>query len=67
MAKKSYPFKIGHFECLAISDGDFAIPHDEIFADVAVSRVEQLLRKHNSEPGGVPIAATCLLVRAEKT
>jgi len=66
MAKKRYPFKVGHFECLAISDGDFAIPHDEIFADVAVSRVEQLLRKHNIKPGGVPIEATCLLVKTGK-
>src|SRR4030042_2428249 len=66
MAKKSYPFKVGHFECLAISDGDFAIPHDEIFADVAVSRVEQLLRKHNIKPGGGPIEATCLLVKTGK-
>jgi len=63
MAKNSYPFKVGHFECLVISDGDFAIPHNEIFPDVPLSQVEQLLRKHNIEPGGVPIQATCLLVK----
>jgi glyoxylase-like metal-dependent hydrolase (beta-lactamase superfamily II) len=63
MAKNSYPFKIGDFECLAISDGDFAIPHHEIFADVPVSHVEQLLGKHGIEPGGIAITVTCLLVK----
>jgi glyoxylase-like metal-dependent hydrolase (beta-lactamase superfamily II) len=63
MAKKSYPFKVGHFECLAISDGDFAIPYREIFSGVSISRVEQLLSKHNIKPGGVTIGVTCLLVR----
>ncbi len=63
MAKKSYPFKVGSFECSVISDGDFAIPHHEIFPDVSISRVEELLRKHNIKPGGVPIEATCLLVK----
>jgi len=63
MAKNSYSFKVGDFECLVISDGDFAIPHDEIFTNVPVSRVEQLLGKHGLKPGGIAIQATCSLVK----
>jgi len=63
MAKNSYPFKIGNFECLVISDGDFAIPHHEIFTNAPVSQVEQLLFKHGFKPGGIAIQATCLLVK----
>jgi glyoxylase-like metal-dependent hydrolase (beta-lactamase superfamily II) len=66
MAKNSYPFKIGDLECLAISDGDFAIPHHELFPNVPVSRVEQLLRKHGIELGGVALEVTCLLVKTEQ-
>lgn len=63
MAENSYPFKIGDLECLVVSDGDFAIPHHEIFTNVPVSRVEQLLRKHGIEPGGIAIQVACLLVK----
>ena len=63
MAKNSYPFKVGGFECLVISDGDFAIPHDEIFINAPVSQVEQLLGKHGLKPGGIAIQATCSLVK----
>jgi glyoxylase-like metal-dependent hydrolase (beta-lactamase superfamily II) len=63
MAKNSYSFNIGHFECLAINDGPFAMPHDKIFPTVPVSRVEQLLRKHNIEPGELATQAICLLIK----
>jgi glyoxylase-like metal-dependent hydrolase (beta-lactamase superfamily II) len=67
MAKNSYSFEIGNFECLVISDGGFAIPHDEIFTNAPVSQVEQLLRKHNIEPGVIAIQANCLLVKTGQT
>jgi glyoxylase-like metal-dependent hydrolase (beta-lactamase superfamily II) len=63
MAKNRYPFKIGDFECLAINDGPFAMPHDEIFPDVPVSHIEQLLRKHNIKPGELATQASCLLIK----
>lgn len=63
MTKNSYPFKIGNLEFLVISDGHFAIPHHEIFTNAPVSRVEQLLRKHSIELGGIELQVTCLLVK----
>jgi glyoxylase-like metal-dependent hydrolase (beta-lactamase superfamily II) len=63
MAKNSYPFEIGNFECLFINDGDFAIPHDEIFTNAPLPQVEQLLDKRGLKPGGIAIQATCLLVK----
>lgn len=63
MVKDSYSFKVGDLECLVISDGDFAIPHHEIFTNAPVSSVEQLLGKHGLKPGGIAIKATCSLVK----
>jgi len=63
MAKNSYSFTVGDFECLVISDGDFAIQHDEIFTNAPLPQVEQLLGKHGLKPGGIATQVTCLLVR----
>jgi glyoxylase-like metal-dependent hydrolase (beta-lactamase superfamily II) len=66
MATNAFSFKLGTFECLAVKDGDFTIPHKEIFADIPLPEVENLLKKHGYKPGEVPIELTCLLVRTGK-
>ena len=49
---EAFPFKIGTFECIVISDGTFAYPHPAkiFFANAPKERLERVLRKHNLDP-----------------
>ena len=57
MRNESFPFKIGNFECMAVSDGThiytppvFPPPATFLFANAPKDRLEQVLRKHNLQP-----------------
>lgn len=62
MTNNSYSFKVGHFECLAVSDGIFSLGHENMFTNATISQVEQLLHAHDIEPGEIAIQATYLLI-----
>ena len=55
-------FKVGDFECMAVSDGTFAYPDHSFFVNAPKERLEQVLREHNIQPGEIITPWTCLLV-----
>jgi len=57
MSNESFPFKIGDFECMAVSDGThtytppvFPPPATFLFTNAPKDRLEQVLCKHNLQP-----------------
>jgi len=52
MSNESFPFKVGAFECIVVSDGAFAYPHPAkiFFVNAPRERLEQVLKKHNLDP-----------------
>ncbi len=52
MSNEGFPFKVGTFECIVVSDGTFAYPHPAqiFFANAPKERLEQVLREHNIDP-----------------
>lgn len=62
MSNESFPFEIGNFQCVAISDGTFAYPDHSFFVNAPKEHLEQVLREHNIQPGEITIPWTCLLI-----
>jgi len=52
MSNESFPFKIGNFECMAVSDGTltYTPPATFLFVNAPRERLEQALREHNLQP-----------------
>jgi len=57
MSNESFPFEIGNFKCIAVSDGThiytpptFPPPATFLFANAPRTRLEQALREHNLQP-----------------
>jgi len=57
-----YRFKLGTFECIAVSDGTFAYPDHSFFVNAPKERLEQVLRRHGMQPGDITTPWTCLFV-----
>lgn len=47
MNAESYDFKLGDFECIAISDGSFNYTPATFFANAPGEALEETLREHN--------------------
>jgi len=62
MNTETHRFKVGNFECMAVSDGTFAYPDHSFFVNAPKERLEQVLREHNIQPGKIITPWTCLLV-----
>jgi glyoxylase-like metal-dependent hydrolase (beta-lactamase superfamily II) len=62
MNTEIYNFKVGTFECIAVSDGTFAYPDHSFFVNAPKERLEQVLREHNIQPGEIIAPWTCLLI-----
>ena len=62
MNTETYRFKVGNFECIAVSDGTFAYPDQSFFVNAPKGRLEQVFREHNMQPGEIIAPWTCLLV-----
>jgi len=62
MSTDSFPFTVGDFECMALSDGVFAYPPQSFFANAPKDRLEQALRDHRIQPGPMSVPWTCLFV-----
>lgn len=62
MNTEIYRFKVGTFECIAVSDGTFAYPDHSFFVNAPKERLEQVLREHNVQPGKIIAPWTCLLI-----
>ena len=62
MNTEIYRFKVGTFECLAVSDGTFVYPDHSFFVNAPKERLEQVLREHNIQPGDITAPWTCLFI-----
>jgi glyoxylase-like metal-dependent hydrolase (beta-lactamase superfamily II) len=60
--KDSYCFKIGNFECMAISDTKSPMELNRLFPAIKPQQMEQLLRKYNAPPGDI-MEVMCLLIK----
>jgi glyoxylase-like metal-dependent hydrolase (beta-lactamase superfamily II) len=66
MSTASHQFKVGTFECVAVSDGTFAYPANWFFSNVPEEHLKEVLRAHNLPPDQVISPYTCLLVKTGK-
>ena len=63
MNTETYRFKVGSFKCIAVSDGIIAYPEHIFFANAPKERLEQVLHKHNIQPGEITVPYTCLVIK----
>ena len=68
MNTEMYRFKVGTFECMAVSDGTFAYPDPAtlLFANAPKVHLEQALREHNLHPEQWVSPYTCLVINTGK-
>jgi len=62
MNTEIYVFKVGSFQCIAVSDGIFAYPDHTFFVNAPKERLGKVLRQHNIEPGQIIAPWTCLFI-----
>jgi glyoxylase-like metal-dependent hydrolase (beta-lactamase superfamily II) len=65
MNAEIYRFKVGTFECMAVSDGTFAYPHHSFFANAPKEHLEQVLREYNIQSGEITTPWICLLINTK--
>lgn len=58
----SFRFKVGTFECVSISDGNFNYPLESFFANVPKEQIEATLRQHTLPLGQITTPYTCLFI-----
>jgi glyoxylase-like metal-dependent hydrolase (beta-lactamase superfamily II) len=66
MNAETHRFKVGNFECMAVSDGAFTYPLNSFFANAPNEALEKVLGEHNIQPGEIKAPWTCLLIKTEK-
>jgi glyoxylase-like metal-dependent hydrolase (beta-lactamase superfamily II) len=71
MNNESFPFQVGSFECIVVSDGTFAYPHPAqlFFTNAPKERLEQALKERNLVPEQWEQHITpylCLLINTDK-
>ena len=59
-----FRFKIGEFECVAVSDGALNYPPESFFANVPLECVEEALRERNLPSAQIRTPYTCLFIDA---
>src|SRR5919202_574272 len=62
MNSETFRFKVGRFDCVAISDGAFNYPLESMFANVPGEQIVEVLRQHNLPTDRITTPYTCLLV-----
>jgi glyoxylase-like metal-dependent hydrolase (beta-lactamase superfamily II) len=62
MNSEIYRFKVGSFECMAVSDGTFAYPDHSFFINAPKERLEPVLREYDIQTGEILAPWTCLLI-----
>jgi glyoxylase-like metal-dependent hydrolase (beta-lactamase superfamily II) len=64
MGAGSFRFKVGELDCLAISDGTYALAADRLFASAPEHELREALQRHGLKPDEVPVSEACLIVYA---
>jgi len=62
MGINGYRFRVGTFNCVAISDGTFDYPPDAFVANVPTDRFQQELESHDLPTDHITSPYTCLLI-----
>ncbi len=62
MNAETFRFKLGRFECAAISDGMLNYPLESMFANVSREQIVEVLRQHNLPTEHITTPYTCLMV-----
>lgn len=62
MNSEIHRFKVGSFECMAVSDGTFAYPDHSFFINAPKQRLDQVLREHSIQTNEIIAPWTCLLI-----
>ncbi len=62
MEPTSFPFSVGKFRCVAVSDGAFNYPIESLFSNVPREHVEETLRQRGLPAGQVTTPYTLLFV-----
>jgi glyoxylase-like metal-dependent hydrolase (beta-lactamase superfamily II) len=62
MNPEVHRFKVGTFECMAVSDGTFTYPLHSFFANAPKQALEQVLGEHNIQPGEITTPWICLFI-----
>jgi glyoxylase-like metal-dependent hydrolase (beta-lactamase superfamily II) len=62
MSAERYRFKVGNFECLAVSDFISTYSASRFFTNAPTERLKQVLCEHNLEPEKIPSPFTCLFI-----
>lgn len=62
MESRRYRFRVGSFECVALSDGAFNYPLESLFANVSVGEIQAALQQHGLPVTHVTTPYTCLLI-----
>ena len=62
MSRETFPFEIGNFKCIAVSDGTFAYDSHSFFVNAPNERLQQVLREYSNQPGKVTTPWTCLFI-----
>jgi glyoxylase-like metal-dependent hydrolase (beta-lactamase superfamily II) len=60
--KKTYPFKLGKFECMVVSDGEAFVPANMLFANAPVDILNQKLSDYHLKPEKIFGPLNCLVV-----
>ena len=64
MRAESFRFKVGELNCVAVSDGTYALAADRLFTNAPEHELREALQRHGLEPDEVPVSEACLLVYA---
>jgi glyoxylase-like metal-dependent hydrolase (beta-lactamase superfamily II) len=62
MNAETFRFKLGRFECAAISDGMLNYPLESMFANVSREQIVEVLRQHKLPTEHITTPYTCLMV-----
>ncbi len=62
VVSQTYPFTVGRFDCLAISDGEMAYPIENLFSNVPAETIDRVLHQHKlpTQPITTPYACLCV-------
>lgn len=66
MNEEIFPFHIGDFECIAISDGTFVYTDNSFFMNAPKKSMDEVLRKYNIRSGEIPTPWTSLYINTGK-
>jgi glyoxylase-like metal-dependent hydrolase (beta-lactamase superfamily II) len=62
MAAETFRFKVGELDCLAVSDGTYALDASRLFTNAPQHQLREALQRHRLKPYEVRVSETCLVI-----